>query len=122
MSQPQPQSPVEIPLMDSSGSFDLVMDDPGDTTVRSMDPHLREQLERWQQRQRENLLDERCSIAPENLKKLRIAAERLGYSEGDLICAGLDLIIEKYRDKLGDLANPQPPSDGPKPDNGPPSS
>lgn len=118
MSQFQPQRNPEMP---DTGDFVLILDDPGDAPSLPLDPLLRERLERRQQQLREKLLDERCSIAPENLKKLRIVAERLGWSEGDLICKGLDLVIEQHHDKLGDLTNPQPPDDAPKPDNGPPS-
>jgi hypothetical protein len=121
MSQSQSQRPVAIPLTDSADCIDIVMDGPGDTTVRPMEPHIREQIERWQQRQRESLLSDRCSIRPEKLKQLRQAAECLGRSEADLICEGLDLVYQMHRDKLGDLDNPESPGDAPKPEDNPPS-
>jgi hypothetical protein len=117
----QPQREPDVPIFDSSDTVLLIVDGGGDTTVRPTDPQLREQIERWQQRRRENLLDDRCSIKPEILKKMREAAERLGISEGDLICEGFNLLLHKYRDKLGDLLAPQPPGDAAKPENGPPS-
>lgn len=103
----QPQRPAQTSTTDNLGII-IIDDDPGDTTVRPMEPHVREQIERWQQRQRETLLSDRCSIKPEKLRQLRLAAERLGRSQADLICEGLDLVYQMHRDKLGDLVNPEP--------------
>lgn len=41
---------------------------------------------------------------------MRIAAERLGINEGDLLSEGFDLFLQKYRDKLGDLLASEPPN------------
>lgn len=120
MNQPQPEP--DIPILDDSDAVLLIVDGGGDTTVRPLDPHLREQLERWQQRRRENLLDDRCSIKPETLRKMRIAAERLGVSEGDLLTEGFALLLQKYRAKCGDLLEPESPNGNTKPQAGPPSS
>lgn len=117
MSSSQPRSDSPKPRSDNWVDAEIVLEerDP------PLDPQQREQLLREQRRYREKLFDGRCSISPENLRKLRTAAERLGMSEGDLICAGLDLMLQRHRDKLGDLLNPQPPSDEPKPQTEPPS-
>ncbi len=114
MSQPQRES--DMPMPDEDNTFVLIEVDSG-----PIDPREREQLERSRQRWRQNRLDGRCSIKPEILKKMRQAAERLGVSEGDLLCEGFDLFLQKHRDKLGDLLDPQPPSDAPSSENGPPS-
>jgi hypothetical protein len=118
----QPQREPDMPRPDDSDSTFIVVEDvDGDALVRPIDPHLREQLERRQQSRREKLLDERCTIKPETLKKIRIAAERLGIGEGDLLTEGFDLLLQKHSDKLGDLLAQEPSSDAPKPENGPPS-
>jgi hypothetical protein len=118
----QPHSQPDKPTPDSDNTFVVELAEDTDiTAVHPLDPHLQEQLERWRQHRREKLLDDRCSIKPETLKKIRIAAERLGVNEGDLLTEGFALLLQKYRDKVGDLLASEEAGGAAKPENGLPS-
>jgi hypothetical protein len=93
-------------MSDSLDTVLIVAEGGGDTTVRPCDLSRRKILDSY-------------SIEPEKLATVKQAAIRLGRSKADLIREGVDLVLEKYRDKLGDLASARPPADAPKPQNGP---
>jgi hypothetical protein len=114
MSTSQPRRHSEASTSDSLDTIDIVVDgwqDPP-TPPRQLSPQ--ERLER------RRVVDS-YSIEPEKLLRVKKAALRLGRSRSELIREGLDLLLEKYQDKLGDLDNPQPPGDAPKVENDPPS-
>jgi hypothetical protein len=114
MSTSQPRRHSEAPTSDSLDTIDIVVDgwqDPP-TPPRQLSPQ--ERLER------RRVVDS-YSIEPEKLAKVRKAAQRLGRGKAELIREGLDLLLEKYQDKLGDLDNPESSDDTPKEENGPPS-
>ncbi len=94
MSQPQHNS--EMPRSDSLDTVLIIAEGLGDSTVHPLDPHRREQIKS------RKILDS-YSIEPEKLAKVKQAAIRLERSKADLIREGLDMILEKYRDQLGDL-------------------
>jgi hypothetical protein len=52
---------------------------------------------------RDRKIGDSYSISERQLRKVQAAAQKLKRSKADLIREGLDLVIEKYRDKLGDL-------------------
>lgn len=95
----------EPPRGDSRDTIDIVADVSWDGTWRPANPHRK-------------VLDS-YSIEPKQLDKVKRAAIQLGRSKADLIREGLDLVLEKYRDKLGDLLDPESPNGVVKPENGP---
>ena len=94
MSQPQAHS--EPSVADSLDTTLVVVDGLEDAAARPRQLSPQERLER------RKILDS-YSIEPEKLAKVKQAAMRLGRSKADLIREGLDLVLEKYRDQLGDL-------------------
>lgn len=110
MNLPQPES--EMPRTDDLDSIIIIVDGPSQSPPRPLDPHL------WKELRKKV---DSYAVEPEKLAKVQRAARSLGISKADLICEGLDLVLEKYRDKLGDLLAPGPPTDAPKPENGSPS-
>jgi hypothetical protein len=110
MSQPQTHS--ESSVADSLDTTLVIVDDFEDAVPQPRQLSPQELLER------RRILDS-YSIEPEKLAKLKQAAIRLGRSKAELIREGVELILEKYRDKLGDLPDPESPNGDAKPENGP---
>lgn len=112
MSQPQPQRKRKPPQPDSSNVVTIIVDGPGDKPVEPLPLHVRERLKR-------QVVDS-YAVDREIIAKVKQLAIHLGRHKADLICEGLELVLEKYRDQLGDLA-PESPCGTAKPENGPPS-
>lgn len=109
----QPQSHAELPQADSLDTILIVVDGLGETPP-PRELSLEERLER------RRVVDS-YSVEPEKLAQVRKVAICLGRSKTQLIREGLDLVLQKYRDKLCDLPAPEPPSDAAKPESDPPS-
>jgi hypothetical protein len=108
----QPQSQGNLSGADSSDTILLLVDfQEGEAPPRELSPQ--ERLERHR-------VVDSYSIEPEKLAQVRKAAICLGRTKAELIREGLDLVLEKYRDKLCDLPAPELPSDAPKPESEPP--
>jgi hypothetical protein len=110
MNQPQPEPYFEIPEGDSDDCIDIIMDGPGDPIVPPSEstrsaPRIRQIVDSY-------------AIEYEKLGTVKKAVIRLSRSKADLIREGLKLVLEKHRDKLGDLVNQTLPGETPKADNG----
>ncbi|HEY7157029.1 MAG TPA: ribbon-helix-helix domain-containing protein [Gemmataceae bacterium] len=114
MSQQQPCP--EPPRGDCLDVIDIVVDDWGAPPPPPPPSGLS-----FQERLARRQVVDSYAIHPEKLARVKEAAIRLGRDRSDLVREGLELVLEKYRDKLGDLDNPQPSSSAPKPDDVPPS-
>ncbi|HWG47178.1 MAG TPA: ribbon-helix-helix domain-containing protein [Gemmataceae bacterium] len=114
MNTSQPRHLSEAPTSDSLDTIDIIVDGWNDppSPPRQLSPQERLELRR--------VLDS-YSIEREKLDQVNKAAQRLGRSRSELIREGLELVLEKYHDKLGDLANPESSGDAPKPEGNPPS-
>jgi hypothetical protein len=107
----QPQREPALPMPDSSDTFVIVKDDDGDSfTLPPIDPHYPQETLKGE-------TVDSYGIDREKLAKVKQAAIRLGRSKADLIREGLQLVLEKYRDQLGDLA-PESANGDAKPENG----
>ncbi|MGH7172263.1 MAG: hypothetical protein ACRELF_10375, partial [Gemmataceae bacterium] len=61
------------------------------------------------------------AVDRDKIAKVKQLAIHLGRHKADLICEGLDLVLEKYRDQLGDLLASEAAGAAAKPENGSPS-
>ncbi|HTU93848.1 MAG TPA: hypothetical protein VMF69_27455 [Gemmataceae bacterium] len=113
MSQPQPQRKPKPPQPDSSNVIDIIVGGRGDMPVKPFPPEVRERINR-------QVVDS-YAVDRDLIAKVKQLAIHLGRHKGDLICEGLDLVLEKYRDQLSELLAQQPPGDAAKTENGPPS-
>lgn len=113
MSQPRTQS--ESPVVADSLDTTLIISDGLENAAERP-----RQLSPQERLERRKILDG-YSIEPEKLAAVKQAAIRLGRSKADLIREGVELVLEKYRDKLGDLLGPEGQDGSAKPENGPPS-
>ncbi|HTU93589.1 MAG TPA: hypothetical protein VMF69_26145 [Gemmataceae bacterium] len=111
----QPQREPDLPMPDSSNTFVLVQDDEGESyTLPPLDPHYPQETLKGQ-------TVDSYGVDREKIAKVKQLAIHLGRQKADLIREGLDLVLEKYRDQLGDLLASEPPSGEAKPENGVPS-
>jgi hypothetical protein len=109
MSQPQPQRPQP----DRPEVVDIIVEGRRSPPAKPLPPEVRERLRR-------QVVDS-YAVDRDKIAKVKQLAIHLGRQKADLICEGLDLLLEKYRDKLDELLASQPPGDTAKPENGPPS-
>ncbi len=112
MSQSQPERRFEASQGDSSDCIDIFVDGLGDATPPPSPLSFQERLAN------RRVVDS-YAIHPDKLQQLNNAALHLGRDRAALIREGLDLVLEKYRDQLGDLLNRKPPGDVTNPQNDP---
>ena len=114
MSTSQPRRHSEAPTSDSLDTTLIIVD------CRQDPPLPPRKLSEQERLERRRIVDS-YAVEPEKIERVHQAAFLLGRSKAELIREGLDLVLEKYRDKLADLANLETPSDAPKPQDGSPS-
>lgn len=114
MSQPQPHRSSQLPQPDNSDAEIIIVDFSADTPIQPLPPDVRDRLNR-------QVVDS-YAVDRDKIAKVKQLAIHLSRQKAELIREGLDLVLEKYRDKLAELFATQPPGDAPKPENGPPSS
>lgn len=113
MSQPEPQRKPKLPQPDSSDVVTIIVEGRGSKPAEPLPPHIRERINR-------QVVDS-YAVDREKIAKVKQLAIHLGRHKGDLICEGLDLVLEKYRDQLGDLLASEAAAGTAKPENGSPS-
>ncbi len=99
--------------MFDNNSFVLIEDVGGDISAEELDRLYLQSLKR-------EVVDS-YAVHGEKIAMVKQLAIHLRRQKSDLICEGLDLVLEKYRDQLGELPPLQLPSGAAIPENGPPS-
>lgn len=114
MSESQPNRRFPAVQGDSSDCIDIFVDDLGEATAPPSQLSFQERLAN------RRVVDS-YAIHPDKLQQLNNAAMHLGRHRAELVREGVDMVLEKYRDQLGDLLDPKPPCEVTKPPDDPPS-
>jgi hypothetical protein len=109
MSLPQPQA--DLPAPDDNNTFVVELAADTEITLNPLDPNYPQESLKGQ-------TVDSYAIERAKLAKVTEAAIRLGRTKADLIREGVELVLEKYRDKLDDLGTEAPNGDA-KPPTGP---
>lgn len=102
----QLQRASDMPTTDNSSTFEVFEAEAGATPAQYSDPYCPQTLK--------GQTVDSYAVDRDKIAKVKQLAIHLGRHKADLICEGLELVLEKYRDKLDELLASQQPNDAAK--------